>query len=978
MRTCYPSPKPLDKRNRRTMIVCNEPARVRTSRMLADPGHLILRVRGSGHDGRLIHIRSAKCTIGSAAGCTLRLRSASIGPLHCWILRGAAGAIVRRLHGRTTLNGAALDEAALSSGDRLRVGNVELEVVECSTQRSDAVALPFPMGNDPAEDTSELEAKLQTALDRIHQLESESRQGFQSSIVAADRADQLRDALAAAHQQLEDACRELAAAQESMSRQTDELDSYRRKLNEAEADEGSLAEELKQARQAREAAEGQRAVWESQIAQMQWRLTAEAQQFEAQREQFESRLHEQDTQLAAAQDAARLQTQELEAYRGRLQETETATANRPDWEAEIAELQMRLGAETERFAAERLQLERRLQQRESELEAVRSTSTAQTGLMTMPLAGVEAAVDPAAAEAEQNRREMERQLAERDSELQMLRRLVGQHTIVEGRLENLTRDYEEKCAELAAAEGRAVTAVEQSKRQEELESRARNLAQQEADLVERVAKVTETKQQLIREREALAIERQEMVLDQAKNRDQELHLEQQAADLERHIAAANTRMDELDGLRNQLAGERAALDERAHRLGQRQRELDSKEADFKQRWSQLEVRNHELDERAARLVAHEQAMESKLAEILERQGEAQPQLAELGETQPPLDANVATCDLRSVEPDSEPSGPVAREEPPNAVNVTAPWEPIERLMENADPAPNTLMNSLNTVEDKISALVEPALVANGPEDANDVDRLVGRLVQAGLWRSGDGSAGQADEAITASSSGGVRQSSDRQSSVRQSSVKPSSSQSATSPSSSVSPSTELPDSRPGDNGNQDDMEGCDDESIETYMDRLLRRVRSASPAASSPAPPAAVRVEPARPPTPPAPAPPARAAAAAEPVVEEPPEYMPRTTAPELPANLSAMRELANSAARTAIDRHVRKHTGRQAAGRLVAAGLTISTSVLLSYWAWRAHSLEASVGAGIGSAIGVYWTLAALRRLFGAMRLSRPQAAEQ
>jgi hypothetical protein len=164
-----------------------------------------------------------------------------------------------------------------------------------------------------------------------------------------------------------------------------------------------------------------------------------------------------------------------------------------------------------------------------------------------------------------------------------------------------------------------------------------------------------------------------------------------------------------------------------------------------------------------------------------------------------------------------------------------------------------------------------------------------------------------------------------------------------------------------------DVESGDDESIECYMDRLLKRVRSASPAATATAPPAALRFETA--------APPAQAPANAQPADDE--VYVPRTTAPELPANLSAMRELANTAARTAIDQHVRKHTGRQAAGRLVAAGLTISTSVLLSYWAWRAHSLQAGVAAGIGGSVGMYWTFAALRRLFGAMRLSRPRPTQ-
>jgi len=73
--------------------------------LLADSGPMTLRVRGPGQDARMIEIRSPKCTIGSAEGCTLRLRAAGVGRLHCWILRGPRGAIVRRLHGAATLNG---------------------------------------------------------------------------------------------------------------------------------------------------------------------------------------------------------------------------------------------------------------------------------------------------------------------------------------------------------------------------------------------------------------------------------------------------------------------------------------------------------------------------------------------------------------------------------------------------------------------------------------------------------------------------------------------------------------------------------------------------------------------------------------------------------------------------------------------------------------------------------------------------------
>ena len=89
-------------------------------------------VRGREHDGRLIRIRSAKCTIGSAPGCTLRLVAAGVAPLHLWVLRGKEGTIVRRLHGAVTLNGGEFAESALSPGDRLRLGTVGLEVVACN------------------------------------------------------------------------------------------------------------------------------------------------------------------------------------------------------------------------------------------------------------------------------------------------------------------------------------------------------------------------------------------------------------------------------------------------------------------------------------------------------------------------------------------------------------------------------------------------------------------------------------------------------------------------------------------------------------------------------------------------------------------------------------------------------------------------------------------------------------------------------
>src|SRR5581483_1984577 len=164
------------------------------SRLLANAGEMTLRVRAPRHKDREVRIRSPKCTIGSAAGCTLRLRARGVAGLQCWILRGAAGSVVRRLHGPAMLNGAQFDEAPLKVGDRLQIGSVELEIVQCNQPPKETEPM-FQPATEPSVETTELRLQLDEALLQIKRLQAESKQAFQSSIVAAERADQLRDAL---------------------------------------------------------------------------------------------------------------------------------------------------------------------------------------------------------------------------------------------------------------------------------------------------------------------------------------------------------------------------------------------------------------------------------------------------------------------------------------------------------------------------------------------------------------------------------------------------------------------------------------------------------------------------------------------------------------------------------------------------------------------------------------------------------------
>ncbi|MFH1266584.1 MAG: hypothetical protein ABIK89_12720, partial [Planctomycetota bacterium] len=77
-----------------------------------------------------MRLKSKKCTIGSGPRCTLRLRARGVRPLHCLVLRGGAGTVIRSLAPDTRLNGRVFTDAELVTGDRLSVGPLEFEVIE--------------------------------------------------------------------------------------------------------------------------------------------------------------------------------------------------------------------------------------------------------------------------------------------------------------------------------------------------------------------------------------------------------------------------------------------------------------------------------------------------------------------------------------------------------------------------------------------------------------------------------------------------------------------------------------------------------------------------------------------------------------------------------------------------------------------------------------------------------------------------------
>ncbi len=147
----------------------------------------------------------------------------------------------------------------------------------------------------------------------------------------------------------------------------------------------------------------------------------------------------------------------------------------------------------------------------------------------------------------------------------------------------------------------------------------------------------------------------------------------------------------------------------------------------------------------------------------------------------------------------------------------------------------------------------------------------------------------------------------------------------------------------------------DGEAIEQYMSQLLQRMRapkaeevwgelSPPPKADSPTPP---------PPSPREVAPAASPSAPTSP--NTPSQFVPRALAPELTADFSAMRALANNTARHALDTHRRGRQVRSTRGKLVVAAIALALSFTL-LWLSTSGSSLVLWSAVTSLLVSVYW----------------------
>jgi hypothetical protein len=150
----------------------------------------------------------------------------------------------------------------------------------------------------------------------------------------------------------------------------------------------------------------------------------------------------------------------------------------------------------------------------------------------------------------------------------------------------------------------------------------------------------------------------------------------------------------------------------------------------------------------------------------------------------------------------------------------------------------------------------------------------------------------------------------------------------------------------------------DDESIEAYMARLLKRVRGdavadafvqqQTPVEPASAPEPVARVEPSDP----------------KPEISSGPDepFLPRKSAPELATDLAAMRELAVHSARQAINRSSQQRFKKNSLGTTLGACALVGVGIGLFGWGFDTGNPLAWLGCGVCLAAGTFLLLRRVR----------------
>ena len=153
----------------------------------------------------------------------------------------------------------------------------------------------------------------------------------------------------------------------------------------------------------------------------------------------------------------------------------------------------------------------------------------------------------------------------------------------------------------------------------------------------------------------------------------------------------------------------------------------------------------------------------------------------------------------------------------------------------------------------------------------------------------------------------------------------------------------------------------EEESIEAYMSRLMKRVRGDAVANAFTVQQTAAEPVVEFTPEQPTIAVPVASVELAAPLLS-PEEFLPRKSAPEQSSDLAAMRELAVNSARQAISRSSQQRFKKKSVGTTLGACAFVGLSVALFGWGFDTGNLLAWIGSGVSLAAGIFLLLRRMR----------------
>ena len=314
-----------------------------------------LRVIRDGSPARRLRINTARCTFGSAEGCTVRLSDSSLLPLHAVIVRQADRVLIRSESTAIEVNGQPTSESLLDCGDVFRLGSYLFETLSLPQAPADsaqdqAQRLRFMTASDPELDAARLreqetqqrlaealqrselaQSQLTAANDIVAELEQQVdslNQQLEASVTEAQQQrDQAQQHVAELQQQLDAARLEVATLRQQHAAAVRERDAALRQRDVATKERDQALENCDEATRQRDAAQQQcELAVRARDEALQQRDQAMARRSDAidseQAAQAKLRqLNQQIQQLQQAQAAAeseKLNELSLEAYMSRL------------------------------------------------------------------------------------------------------------------------------------------------------------------------------------------------------------------------------------------------------------------------------------------------------------------------------------------------------------------------------------------------------------------------------------------------------------------------------------------------------------------------------------------------------------------------------------------------------------------------------------------------------------------------------------